>query len=238
MRIASGVPGLDWKKVLADRDDAAVTQQLGEANTAFSRYGGRDAHSCSGPRDQDLKKVTPSYTELPPAIDAELKAAGATRERRPAARTACGSRALVLALVGIGIAAYLTYVHYAGTSPSARSPTAARRCRPRSGPSSPACRSRCSACSATSGSWARCSSAASSARLAAAAMSLVGFGFSAYLTYREIFTIEAICIWCVASAIVLTLLTVVTTAPPARPAARPPRTDSGPRDGYVGCYPT
>ena len=47
--------------------------------------------------------------------------------------------------------------------------------------------------------------------LVAAALSLVGFGFSAYLTYREIWTIDAICIWCVASAIVLTLLAVVTT---------------------------
>ena len=41
---------------------------------------------------------------------------------------------------------------------------------------------------------------------------LVGFGFSAYLTYRELFTIDAICPWCVASAIVMTLLAVVTTA--------------------------
>jgi len=38
---------------------------------------------------------------------------------------------------------------------------------------------------------------------------LVGFGFSAYLTYREIWSIEAICMWCVASAIVLTLLSVL-----------------------------
>ena len=43
-------------------------------------------------------------------------------------------------------------------------------------------------------------------------MSLVGFGFSAYLTYREIWSIEAICIWCVASAIVLTLLSVLCVA--------------------------
>jgi uncharacterized membrane protein len=58
--------------------------------------------------------------------------------------------------------------------------------------------------------------------LASAAFSWAGFGFSAYLTYREIFTIEAICIWCVGSAIVLTLLTIVTTVrllrtPPSLP---------------------
>src|SRR3954447_4777835 len=32
---------------------------------------------------------------------------------------------------------------------------------------------------------------------------LIGFGFSAYLTYLELFVIDAICQWCVASAIVM-----------------------------------
>jgi uncharacterized membrane protein len=49
-----------------------------------------------------------------------------------------------------------------------------------------------------------------SGRLAGAVLSLSGFGFSAYLTYRELFTIDAICQWCVASAIVMTLLAVLT----------------------------
>lgn len=35
---------------------------------------------------------------------------------------------------------------------------------------------------------------------------LVGFGFSAYLTYLELFVIDAICQWCVASAVLMTLL--------------------------------
>jgi uncharacterized membrane protein len=34
---------------------------------------------------------------------------------------------------------------------------------------------------------------------------LVGFGFSAYLTYLELFVINAICQWCVASAVLMTL---------------------------------
>ena len=38
---------------------------------------------------------------------------------------------------------------------------------------------------------------------------LVGFGFSAYLTYLELFVIDAICQWCVASAVLMTLLFVV-----------------------------
>jgi uncharacterized membrane protein len=36
-------------------------------------------------------------------------------------------------------------------------------------------------------------------------LALVGFGFSAYLTYLELFTIDAICQWCVASAVLMTL---------------------------------
>jgi uncharacterized membrane protein len=34
---------------------------------------------------------------------------------------------------------------------------------------------------------------------------LVGFGFSAYLTYLELFVIDAICQWCVASAVLMSL---------------------------------
>jgi uncharacterized membrane protein len=47
-------------------------------------------------------------------------------------------------------------------------------------------------------------------RLAGAVLALAGFGFSAYLTYRELYTIDAICQWCVASAVVMTLLAVAT----------------------------
>ncbi|MGC9221525.1 MAG: vitamin K epoxide reductase family protein [Solirubrobacteraceae bacterium] len=41
-------------------------------------------------------------------------------------------------------------------------------------------------------------------------IALIGFGFSIYLTYREIFTIHAICEWCVTSAVCLTVLAVLT----------------------------
>jgi uncharacterized membrane protein len=41
---------------------------------------------------------------------------------------------------------------------------------------------------------------------------LVGFGFSAYLTYLELFVIDAICQWCVASAIVMALSVAVAAA--------------------------
>jgi uncharacterized membrane protein len=44
------------------------------------------------------------------------------------------------------------------------------------------------------------------ARMVGFAFSLVGFGYSLYLTYLELFTIEAICQWCIASAALMTLL--------------------------------
>ena len=43
-------------------------------------------------------------------------------------------------------------------------------------------------------------------RAAAAFLSLAGFGFSAWLTYVEVARLDAICIWCVGSAICMTLL--------------------------------
>ena len=41
-------------------------------------------------------------------------------------------------------------------------------------------------------------------------IALIGFGFSAYLTYRELFSIHAICEWCVGSAVCMTILVVLT----------------------------
>ncbi len=41
---------------------------------------------------------------------------------------------------------------------------------------------------------------------------LVGFGFSLYLTYLELFVIDAICQWCVASAVVMALSLAVAAA--------------------------
>lgn len=47
-------------------------------------------------------------------------------------------------------------------------------------------------------------------RLASFALALIGFLFSGYLTYRELFTIKAICEWCVGSAVCMTLLVIIT----------------------------
>ncbi|HEY1285545.1 MAG TPA: vitamin K epoxide reductase family protein [Solirubrobacterales bacterium] len=49
------------------------------------------------------------------------------------------------------------------------------------------------------------------ARLTGFALGLIGFGFSVYLTYLELFAIDAICQWCVASAIVMTVVFAINT---------------------------
>jgi uncharacterized membrane protein len=43
-------------------------------------------------------------------------------------------------------------------------------------------------------------------RTATLGVTLFGFVFSAYLTYREVFTLQLICEWCVSSAVLMTLL--------------------------------
>jgi uncharacterized membrane protein len=44
------------------------------------------------------------------------------------------------------------------------------------------------------------------ARMGGFLFALIGFGYSVYLTYLELFVIEAICQWCLASAILMTVL--------------------------------
>ena len=50
------------------------------------------------------------------------------------------------------------------------------------------------------------------ARFAGFVIALGGFGFSVYLTYLEIWVIEAICQWCVGSAILMTILFLLNAA--------------------------
>jgi uncharacterized membrane protein len=119
----------------------------------------------------------------------------------------------VLALIGVAIAGYLTWIHYAGLDP--------------------VCVGGGGGCERVQSSrWAELAGVpvavlglagyvailASFAlpeeqgALAAAFLSLVGFGFSVWLTYVEIVEIDAICQWCVASAVVMTALAVVSVA--------------------------
>ena len=68
--------------------------------------------------------------------------------------------------------------------------------------------------------------------LATLGLTLVGFAFSGYLTYRELFSIHAICEWCASSAVILTVLFICAAyryvmvsdaVAPAAPAPLPPK---------------
>lgn len=128
----------------------------------------------------------------------------------------------VLALVGAGIAAYLTYVHYAGLQPLCLS----------SGGCETVQASRYAQLAgvpvATLGLVGYVLILGSLpirgelGRSAGAALALVGFGFSAYLTYLEVFRINAICQWCVGSAVLMTVLAILTVVRLLRYDPAPP----------------
>jgi uncharacterized membrane protein len=114
---------------------------------------------------------------------------------------------LVITTIGLGVASYLTYVHYSGIQPIC---TAGGSC----------LEVQTSVYSKLAGvpvaligligyvvilgslllpesEW---------SRFATTSFTVVGFGFSAYLTYRELFSIHAICEWCASSAVMMTVL--------------------------------
>jgi uncharacterized membrane protein len=118
--------------------------------------------------------------------------------------------ALVLSLLGIAIAGYLTYVHYEGLSPVCTT-------------------GGCERVQASSYSeigqipvallgligyvviLASLAVRGDVGRAATFMLTLAGFAFSLYLTYLELFVIDAICQWCVASAVVMAALLVAAT---------------------------
>lgn len=117
----------------------------------------------------------------------------------------------VLSLIGIGIAGYLTYVHYADlhivcfTGGGCETVQASRYAKfagipvPLLG---------------LVGYVSILGSLLIPRELGRAAgmlLALSGFGFSVYLTWLELAKIKAICQWCVGSAIVMTLLAIVAT---------------------------
>jgi uncharacterized membrane protein len=60
------------------------------------------------------------------------------------------------------------------------------------------------------------------ARMGGFVVSLIGFGYSVYLTYLELFTIEAVCQWCVGSAILMTVLFAVNATRMLKYVGTPP----------------
>ena len=115
---------------------------------------------------------------------------------------------LVLTAVGLCLAAYLTYVHYSGVTPP---------CSIKGNPCSQVQKSQYSlligipvALIGLLGYIAIFGSLMAPdgerTRLVTMTLILGGFGFSLYLTYRELFTLHKICEWCVSSAAIMTVL--------------------------------
>lgn len=117
---------------------------------------------------------------------------------------------LVLALIGVGIAGYLTYVHYAGlkvlclSSGGCETVQASRYAKLGGVPVA------LLGLLGYIGILGTLAIKTELGRIAAFGIALIGFGFSMYLTYRELFTIKAICQWCVSSAVLMTVLAVLT----------------------------
>lgn len=114
---------------------------------------------------------------------------------------------IVLTLLGLAVASYVTYVHYAGIKP--------------------ACTSGESCTKVQTSRYAEIEGVpvalvgligyvvilltllapdGENTRFALAGLTVGGFAFSAYLTYREIFSIHAICEECASSAVIMTIM--------------------------------
>jgi uncharacterized membrane protein len=114
---------------------------------------------------------------------------------------------IVLAVIGLGVASYLTYIHYAGIKPVC---TAGGSCLKVQSSIYSKLAGVPVALMGLIGYIAILGSLlvpeTETTRFATGALTLVGFGFSAYLTYRELFSIHAVCEWCASSAVILTIM--------------------------------
>jgi len=114
---------------------------------------------------------------------------------------------LVLNLLGLGVAGYLTYTHYANVQVIC---SISHGCETVQHSSYAELLGIPVALIGLIGYTAILASLlvpeSETSRLATMAFTVIGFGFSAYLTARELFSIHAICQWCVSSAIIMTLL--------------------------------
>jgi uncharacterized membrane protein len=120
--------------------------------------------------------------------------------------------AIGVALAGLGIATYLTVVHYAGGEPVC---AVAHGCATVQQSDYAALAGVPVALLGVLGYLGVLVALARDGeawRTAAAFLSLAGLAFSGWLTYVEVGILDAICIWCVGSAICMALLTVLTVA--------------------------
>jgi uncharacterized membrane protein len=135
---------------------------------------------------------------------------------------------IVLATIGLAVASYLTYVHFAGIKPAC---TAGESCTKVQTSVYSKLAGVPVALMGLIGYVAILASLIApeneTTRFATLAFTIAGFGFSAYLTYRELFSIHAICEWCASSAGIMTILMLLSIwrflrgAPYESPQLRP-----------------
>jgi len=133
---------------------------------------------------------------------------------------------LVLTLIGIGVAGYLTYTHYAKIKVICGSNGGCETVQSSVYSKLDGVPVAVLGLAGYIGILFSLAIRSELGRAAAFGIALVGFLFSMYLTYREAFTIHAYCYWCLSSALLMTLLVILTAirflrvdAPP-----RPPKT--------------
>ena len=117
----------------------------------------------------------------------------------------------VVALIGLGIATYLSIVHYAGADPVcaiAHGCATVQKSSYAEFAGIPVALLGLLGYVAILGSLIKDNE---TTRSLTALLAICGLAFSAWLTYVEIWELEAICIWCVGSAICMALLAILTT---------------------------
>jgi uncharacterized membrane protein len=114
-----------------------------------------------------------------------------------------------LAMAGVGVAGYLTYVHYAGLHPICGVSQGCETVQTSSYASLLGIPVALLGLISYVLVLASLRVRGEAALLGGYGLTLIAFAFSLYLTYREVFTIHAICTWCVSSAIIFTLLAIV-----------------------------
>jgi uncharacterized membrane protein len=120
--------------------------------------------------------------------------------------------AVAIAVIGLGIATYLTIVHYAGGAPVCAIAHGCETVQKSDYSKLAGVPVALLGMLGYVGILAALIKDGERGREAAAFLSILGFGFSAWLTYTEIALIDAICVWCVGSAICMTILAALTVS--------------------------
>jgi uncharacterized membrane protein len=123
---------------------------------------------------------------------------------------------ILLALAGIGVAGYLTWVHYAGVTPICATGGGCERVQTSSYSELTGVPVALLGLAGYLAILVLALIPGELGRLAGAGVAMVGAGFSLYLTYLELFVINAICQWCVASALIMCAIAVLSVLRVAR----------------------